>query len=484
MSEWEGQLMRPAKTALVVFGSSQLSTIVGFIATLYIARYFGSATLGMYAVVTALLFWIHVPASAVDSALTKRLSEGIDQGAFLSAGFLITTTLAVLVALGMVVSEEAVNAYVGAPVARTVAVFVLSWFVAKSVVAALHGQDKVATSSLVWTSSRVVRTGSQIALTFLVGLGLTGLIWGHTISFVAVILAGIAIFDIRPRLPSLKEFRSLLEYARYSWLGGISAQAFNWMDTVLLGLFVSSSLIGIYEVAWTVASTLAIVSTAVKDAVFPSMSRLDAKDRRDEVRDLLNEGLVFAGFLAIPGLLGSLVVGTRVLEIFGPEFSQGGIILLILITARLSNAFSAQFQNTLQAVDRPDLGFRSNAAFIVANLVLNLSLIPIFGWYGAAIATSLSSVLILLLSYYYVNSVLSEVVFPLTEMGKEVVASLVMVVPVYLLTQAVSTRAVTTVGIVFVGAAVYTLVIVRLSPRIRSNLLSLLPERYSFDRVY
>jgi len=473
--------MRPAKTALVVFGSSQLATIVGFIATFYIARYFGPATLGMYAVVTALLFWIHVPASAVDSALTKRLSEGIDQGAFLSAGFLTTTALAVIVALGMIVFEEAVNAYVGAPVARTVAVFVLSWFAAKSVVAALHGQDKVATSSLVWTSSRVVRTGSQIALTFLVGLGLTGLIWGHTISFVVVILAGLAVFDIRPQLPSLEKFRSLLEYARYSWLGGISAQALNWMDTVLLGLFVSSSLIGIYEVAWTVASTLAIISTAVKDAVFPSMSRFDAKDRRDEVRDFLNEGLVFAGFFAIPGLVGSLVVGTRVLEIFGPEFSQGGVILLILITARLSNAFSAQFQNTLNAVDRPDLGFRSNAAFIVANLVLNLSLIPIFGWYGAAVATSLSSVLTLLLSYYYVSSILTEVVFPLTEMGKEVAASLVMIVPVYMLTQVVSASAVTTVGIVVAGAAVYLIVVVRISSRIRSKLLSLLPKRYQYE---
>jgi O-antigen/teichoic acid export membrane protein len=473
--------MRPGKTALVVFGSSQLSTIVGFVATFYIARYFGPATLGMYAVVTALLFWIHVPASAVDSALTKRLSEGIDQGAFLSAGFLTTTALAILVALGMIVFEGPVNAYIGAPVARTVAVFVLTWFAAKSVAAALHGQDKVAAGSLVWTSSRVIRTGSQIALTFLLGLGLTGLIWGHTISFVVVILAGIAIFDIRPQFPSLEKFRSLLEYARYSWLGGISSQAFNWMDTVLLGFFVTSSLIGIYEVAWTVASTLAVISKAVKDAVFPSMSRLDAKDRRDEVSDFLNEGLVFAGFFAIPGLLGSLVVGTRVLEIFGPEFGQGWLILLILITARLSNAFSAQFQNTLQAVDRPDLAFRSNGAFIVANLVLNLSLIPIFSWFGAAIATSLSSILALILSYYYVNTVLSKVVFPMKEVGKEIVASLVMVVPVYLLTQVVSASTVTTVGIVFAGAAVYLIVVVRISSRIRSNLLSLLPGRYQYE---
>lgn len=471
--------MRPAKTALVVFGSSQLGTIVGFIATLYIARYFGSTTLGMYAVVTALLFWIHVPASAVDSALTKRVSEGTDQGQFLSAGFAVNLALALLVALGMVVFDAQVNAYVGSSVSGTVAVFVLSWFGAKSVIAALHGQDRVAVSSLVWTSSRVVRTGLQISLTLFVGLGLAGLIWGHTISFVVVIVAGIALFDIRPRIPSRDKFWSLFEYARYSWIGDISSQAFNWMDTILLGLFVSSSLIGIYEVSWTIASTLGIVSTAIKNAVFPSMSRLDAQDRREEVQEFLNEGLVFAGFFAIPGLIGGSVIGTRVLEVFGPEFGRGWLVLLVLIMARLSNSFSSQFRNTLQAVDRPDLAFRSNVIFILSNLVLNISLIPTIGWIGAAIATSLSSVIMLVLSYVYVSGVLSKVVVPVREIGKQVIAGLIMVAPVYVLARAIPVNPITTVAVVFAGAAVYGVVILGISPRIRSHLMSLLPQSMS-----
>lgn len=476
--------MRLAKTALVVFGSSQLSTIVGFIATFYIARFLGPGTLGTYAVITALLFWIHVPASAIDSALMKRISEGIDQGKFLSAGFTISGAMAVSVALGLIAFERQVNAYIGAPVSKTVAVLALSWFTAQWVSAVLQGQDKVAANSLVWTSGRIVRTILQIVLAGIVGLGLTGLIWGHAASFFVVTVVGVAIFDIRPQFPSREEFFSLWEYARYAWLGRISSQAFNWMDTVLLGVFVSSSLIGIYEVAWTIASTLAVVSTAITDALFPSMSRLDARNRQEEVEGLLNKGLIFAGFFAIPGLLGGFVVGTRVLEIFGPAFGQGRIILLILITARLSNAFSGQFKSTVNALDRPDLGFRINAGFILTNLVLNLSLIPVFGWSGAAVATSLSSILMLILSYYYVNRVLTEVVFPMREIGEEIVASLVMIVPVYILTQAVSASEITTVGIVFIGAAVYIAVILVISSRIRSNLLSLLPERHQYDLLH
>lgn len=462
--------MRPARTSLVVFTSSQVSTVVGFIATFYIARFLGPATLGMYAVITAMLFWLHVPASAIDSAVTKRISEGFEPGEFLTAGILMNGGLAVLVALGILLFDKQVHAYVGAPISITVAFLVVSWFAAKAVTAALQGQNRVAASSIVWTSGRVVRTTAQIALTLLLSLGLAGLVWGHTISFVVVTIVGVAIFDIRPRLPSKAQFRSLLEYARYSWLGQISSQAFNWMDTVLLAFFVSSTLIGIYEVAWTIASTLGIVSTAITQTLFPSMSSLDARDERDEVAHLLNEGLVFAGFFAIPGLFGALVIGPRVLEVFGSAFSQGSLILLILIVARLANSFSSQLKNTMNAVDRPDLGFRINAVFITANLVLNLSLIPIFGWFGAAAATASSSILALLMSYYYTESVLGGVTIPTAELGFETIASIGMMAVVYGLSRMVPPSEFTTIALVGVGAVAYLVIVLGISSKIRSKL--------------
>lgn len=462
--------MRPARTSLVVFLSSQVSTVVGFIATFYIARFLGPATLGMYAVITAMLFWLHVPASAIDSAVTKRISEGFDPGEFLTAGFAMNAGFAVLVALGTLVFDQQVNAYVGAPIRDTVVFLVVSWFAAKAVTAALQGQNKVAASSIVWTSGRVVRTTAQVALTLLLSLGLVGLVWGHTISFVVVTIVGLAIFDIRPRLPSKAQFRSLLEYARYSWLGQISSQAFNWMDTVLLAFFVSSTLIGIYEVAWTIASTLGIVSTAITQTLFPSMSSLDARNERDEVANLLNEGLVFAGFFAIPGLFGALIIGARVLEVFGSAFAQGSLILLILIVARLANSFSSQLKNVVNAVDRPDLGFRINAVFIATNLVLNLSLIPIFGWLGAAAATAVSSILALVLSYYYTESILGGVTIPIGELGFETIASIGMMAIVYGLSRIVPPNEFTTIALVGVGAVAYLAIVLGISGRIRSKL--------------
>jgi O-antigen/teichoic acid export membrane protein len=79
--------MRLAKSSIVVFLSSQFGTLFGFVATFYIASYLGPEVLGVYTVAVGLLYWMNLPASAINSAIKKRVSEGTDPGEILSAGF-------------------------------------------------------------------------------------------------------------------------------------------------------------------------------------------------------------------------------------------------------------------------------------------------------------------------------------------------------------------------------------------------------------
>lgn len=472
--------MRPAKTTLVVFASSQLSTVVGFVATFYIASYLGPEVLGTYSIVIALLFWLHLPANAIDSALTKRISEGDERGEFLSAGLLINGAITTAVVIAIVFFSSYVNAYVGYPASDLLAVLVIGYFGANVIGAGLRGQQKVARMSLAWTTGRVIRTVLQIGLTYIVALGVAGLLWGHAISLIVAGVVAIQMYVIRPARPSMDHVRRLFEYARYSWLGTLKSRAFTWMDTVVMAFFVSTTLIGIYEIAWTIASTLAIVSVAINETLFPKLSELDADKEHGEVRHLLNEGLVFAGMFVIPGLFGALTFGEQILEIYDPAYGQGATVLVFLVLARLTNAYSGQFMNTINAIDRPDAAFRINAVFVAANLVLNLALIPVFGWIGAATATALSSVIALGLSYYVVDDILNGIDVPFVEIGAEVAASLAMSAVVLWLRGSVPTNRFTTVGIVFFAAIIYTSTLLALSRRIRTKMNTLLPQLRQF----
>jgi O-antigen/teichoic acid export membrane protein len=135
--------------------------------------------------------------------------------------------------------------------------------------------------------------------------------------------------------------------------------------------------------------------------------------------------------------------------------------------------------DVVNAVDRPDVAFRINITFVIANLVLNISLIWAFGWWGAAIATTLSAGIAGIFGYQAVKRLVGPVPLPLGEFIRQVVASLAMAGVVEFLDLIVPTDHYMTVGVVLIGAVIYLVLILLLSGRTRQKILPLLPDRIS-----
>ena len=231
--------MRLAKSSIVVFLSSQFGTLFGFIATFYIASYLGPEVLGGYTIAVGLLYWMNLPASAINSAIKKRVSEGTDPGEILSAGFLINLALTLPIITGILLFSPTVEDYLNSPLSVETAILIVAWAASSFMSTCLQGQKRVASASIITTIGRLARTGFQISLTFFIGFGVAGLIWGHSISLILAATIALVVNSVRPAWPSKEHFVSLYEYARYAWLGQISVQAFNWLDTVIMALFVS-----------------------------------------------------------------------------------------------------------------------------------------------------------------------------------------------------------------------------------------------------
>jgi O-antigen/teichoic acid export membrane protein len=246
------------------------------------------------------------------------------------------------------------------------------------------------------------------------------------------------------------------------------------MDTVVLGLFVANGLIGVYEIAWNLASILAIFGVSASRAVFPKMSQLASEGEHSEVSHLLNEAVRFTGLFLIPGLVGGALIGDRVLQVYGSSFVKGYHILLVLIAARTVYAYEAQFVSALNAINRPDLGFKIEGVFLVVNLVLNLILVSEFGWYGAAVATFVSALVALVIGYVAVSRVI-DFTLPLAEIARQTGASLIMGGLVLLGESVLSGGMFVTFGLVLLGAATYFVVLLALSPKLRSTVRANVP---------
>jgi O-antigen/teichoic acid export membrane protein len=195
---------------------------------------------------------------------------------------------------------------------------------------------------------------------------------------------------------------------------------------------------------------------------------------------LVEEALAYAGLLMIPGLVGGALLGERILRIYGPEFTQGATVLVVLIVANLVMSYQSQLLNTLNALNRPDLSFRVNTLFVVGNLSLNVVFVYLYGWLGAAIATVCSITISAVLAYYYLERIINVGV-PVSELGRQSIAAILMGALVYagvrienahvLLGHNVAVLVVLVGG----GAAIYFFALICLSARFRTAIEDNLP---------
>lgn len=458
--------MRLGRTTLVHFTTQVLVSVAGFAATFAIARFGGSELLGVYTVAAALVFWFNVPTMAVAEALTKRLSEGGDRGGMLVTAVALNGSVALGIGGAIVVGGPFVDQFVGARISELVALLFISNVALITILSALRGEKRIATSGGVKATERVVRSVLQVGAVVL-GYGVAVLVASHAIASVGAASIGLALLGTRFGIPSIDHARSLLRFARYSWLGTLRIRAFAWIDTIVLAFFVVPSLIGIYEVAWNLASLFALVAISVQTTLFPELSELSADDDYDRIHHYLEEGLVFTGVFTIPGLFGALVVGERVLRIYSAEFARGVEVLAILIVARMLSAYGEQFVNAINAIDRPDVAFWVNLTFVGTNLVLNVVLVAVFGWTGAAVATALSATTMLVLAYGALASLIGTPSLPFREFGAQITAATAMAVVIHAAERVAPLSMAMTIVLVALGVVVYFVVLLGTSARIR-----------------
>lgn len=473
--------VRIGQTSAIHFGSRVVSSVAGFVATLYIAQELGSAALGTYAVFVATVIWLKTIAGVgFQRAIRKRLSEAGGSARDLGAGLVVQAGAYAVVAVAALALARPLNDYLRFE-GTTLLVGVLGIaLVFSTITATLEGEEKVHVAAILGPLDRVVRSAVQLAVVFVgvLGGGVVGLVWGYAAGVGVAAIVGVLFVGVGLGWPRREHFERILGFARYSWLSGIEGRSFSSMDTVVLGVFVLPELIGFYEVAWNLASILAVFATSIGATMFPALSRLSSEDEDEVVAGLVNDALAYTGLFIIPGLVGALVLGERVLAIYGPEFRQAGTVLVVLVFARLVYAYEAQFITTLDAVDRPDAAFRVNVVFVVVNLALNVLLVFRFGWYGAAVATTLAAALGLVLAYRAITSIVS-LDLPLGEIARQWLAAGAMGAVVYSLERLVrgtfSPPMYGTLLLVGTGAVVYFVVLAAISRRFRTTVADNLP---------
>jgi O-antigen/teichoic acid export membrane protein len=163
-------------------------------------------------------------------------------------------------------------------------------------------------------------------------------------------------------------------------------------DIIMLGIFLGAKTAGIYSVASRLATLISFSHRAAHTIGAPLISELHTTNQRRELKRVLRLSVLGITSLALPTLVILLIAGKWILGLFGPEFSEGYISLIILSAGQILIAMVG-LVGTLMFVT----GHHARAARIVGinaalNILLNAVLIPMFGMLGAAVASLITTI--------------------------------------------------------------------------------------------
>ena len=221
---------------------------------------------------------------------------------------------------------------------------------------------------------------------------------------------------------------------KQSWpfaLSFIFISVYYFVGTVMLGFMGQDREVGWYNAGYKIIFFIMLFAQVLGGVIFPVISRY-YQQAFDRLRGFLSNFMKFIIAIAIPLGVGGTILGGEIIElIFGKDFLGGVVAFKILIWTAVAVYLSIMYANALQAFDRQKVYVKAVGIGAAVNVVMNLVLIPVFSLNGAAIATLLSELSVLIFMYIKLRQIVKVEVFK--NFLKPIMASVIMAIVIYLL---------------------------------------------------
>lgn len=165
----------------------------------------------------------------------------------------------------------------------------------------------------------------------------------------------------------------------------------KWINLIILGLFVSSSQIGIYNVAIQISILASSGLQAVNLVVAPQFASLFVQQDHKRLQRLTTISARVVLVINLIITIFFILYGKLFLQlIYGSEYVTGYGSMLILLIGQFVNSATGSVAFLLNMTDNEKLTIRGSLTAVVINILLSFILSPLLGINGAAIASATS----------------------------------------------------------------------------------------------
>lgn len=260
----------------------------------------------------------------------------------------------------------------------------------------------------------------------------------------------------KPRI-DFSNLKSDLYGALLLFLPSVATTIYTQCDKVMIELLTgATNEVSFYDYSEKIVTIPLTFITVLSTVMMPRIANEYKRGNKENISELLNKAARFSLFIACPMVFGLMAVADKLVPWYlGEEFAPTiyAIILIspIIITNSLTGISGGQYFTATNQI-----GILVKAQFIGAagNVIINALLIPHYGFYGAAVATLITSFSCVMVQNMYLSK---QIRLPgLFKQGiKYLLFSVAMFIAIRVITTNMEATPFTNIVQVFVGGFVY-----------------------------
>ena len=400
--------------------------VVSFAYAIYVARAFSQENVGLFylalSVISVIGFWRDL---GLPAALQRYVPffEAKKQGgkalSLLKISFAVELVLGAALSAVLFIFADSIGAlYQNAAIAeglRLLAAYVVFENLSKVFISYLQGRGDIKACQFLNNVQNITKLVFTLLLFGFYGATLFTLSVAFSLSFLATILLGVPLLLRRLKdhegggseplsnkelMADILPFGITLTIVQSFWI------LISSTDRVLLGYFgnpaTSIETVAVYSIATQLALTIMVFPGAFGSIFLPVISRLAGKDDHATMRKVMQTSQRWILFITIPIALATMAFSGEMLSVFyGGNYRSGGAAMAIFILGLMFSTFIYPITLALAGMRLVRLELNVAIAAGVANVILNVMLIPGFGMEGAAFASAVAFLLSALMFEQY-----------------------------------------------------------------------------------
>jgi O-antigen/teichoic acid export membrane protein len=375
-----------------------------------ITKALGTSDYGVYTTLfTTILFLMPISSLGLNFSVVRLLASETDKKKIkevMSSVLFVSLAVSGLVSLLLFLSSEVLaNTVFGEPgsagIIQAGAILVLL----QTVFTNANSYFRMRQRMLAFSMFKLIEVFAPVILAIIFLLQGHGLL--HVVySFVAVdlaisaVLLFIIIRGVGISFPRLYLLRPYISFGTPMVLSSISSKILHLGDRYIIALFMGAASVGVYAVSYTVGDLVLMLLAPITLSLMAPLSKAHDSGMSQQVSTYLGYSVRYFLMIAIPAAVGiSLLSVSVVRSLATPDFIENTLLITSLIAfANIAFGLYHIVSRKLLLVKRTQIMALMLASIAVANLGLNLFLVPMMGTAGAALSTLACFIALLLMT--------------------------------------------------------------------------------------